>query len=113
MQLRKFHLILLAVLAGCTSTGTRLDVLKSEFQQRRSLSPGTSTDCPDNLDELAGFTLDQIEAALGPPDLRRPNEIAYYFGSPHVLRVGGGEPELSFFAETSGVVKDVLCLYSQ
>ena len=113
MQIRKSQLILLAVLAGCTSTGTRLDVLKAEFQQRRSLLPGTSSDCPDSLDALAGFTLDQIETALGPPNLRHPNEVVYYFGSPHVLRVGGGEPELTFFAAKSGVVKEVLCLYSQ
>lgn len=113
MNIRVPQLAILAALASCASPSARLDSLATELHQRRSMQAGTPTYCPENTKQLIGTTLGQVKARLGPPDSIRGNETTYFFGSPWVIgRAGGGSPELTFISE-SGVVTDVLCLYSQ
>ncbi|MFG6485854.1 hypothetical protein ACG04R_04165 [Roseateles sp. BYS78W] len=103
--------------------------LSADLTRARSLPMGTRTDyaCPANLDQLNGFKLVEVVAALPKPDFEMKNSAgffptsfeagasaSYFLTSPTPAgRRGGGFPEISFIADTSGTVRKITCHYSR
>jgi hypothetical protein len=95
-------------------------LLGAELKELRSLPPDAPTHakCPNELKPLYGTNKDDIENALGRPDLVDRESgawWAYIFASPRTVNsgFGGGHPELSLYFGADMRVIRATCYYSK